>query len=68
MGVDVSFSINLISSELKQNKEIPLSSFGAANSNAFENLFYKDTTIRRTSIPVNMKKILNKKELFSITE
>ena len=63
MGVDVSFSIKLINSELKRNKEIPLSSFGAANSKAFESLFYKDTTVRRTSIPLNMKKILTKKEL-----
>lgn len=63
MGVDVSYAIRLINSELKTSKDIGMNSSNAANSNAFDSIFYASPTIQYTSIPLNLNEFLSEEEL-----
>ena len=63
MGVDVGYSIKIINSEQEEIMTIGLSSFGAANSNSFDSLFYENTEIQNTTIPLNLKDILTEDEI-----
>lgn len=66
MGVDVSYTIRLINSELKTSKDVGMNSCNAANSNAFDSILYASSTIQRTSIPLNLTDFLSEEELDSL--
>jgi hypothetical protein len=63
MGVDVGYSIRIINSGHKEIKTIGINSFGAANANPFDSLFYGNTEIQNTSIPLNLNAILTEEEI-----